>query len=810
MEGEAVKREPLPRWREPVVLALLGLTFLLQALSWMHSGGYQLADSVEFMDRASSVVQGQPLDTTHAVRSFGFSTLLMPFFAVSDWIGLAQDRWAVHGVRLFQMLLGIGVVFQTLRLGAQLGGRRVGLVSGFLVATNPIFLQYSVDPVSGIAATFFLTASLNLLIARRSFLPSVGGGLLMGLAFMMAYQSLLLATPILGLMLLRDRTYVRSWGGAWLGFGVTVAAQIVLDKITYDTWGLSLTTYLAQNGGGVFFSMMYAMGLEDMEWVRSAYDSSVAMSHDGAVVEHGVEARSLQSRWFYWNNLRELLVYPVQALAALGLLSCLRRMKWMSNILLITLVLSALAMSFKGAKSFRLWLPLLPLLTPLCALGWSRLAAANSPTRPLWRTALGTLLLGAVFAASVSALYKQDTAPYGSYWDAMEYVNGEIEREAQLAEARGEPFERKRTAAAYAWAIFRRGNDKSVMLKFPWPLDNWANLDEGQRRTVLQELDQLDWLLVHGSVLKMDAQLTAAINQRFEVANSFWDPRTTHEIADIRVFRKLRPGSSESNSKTKHLWKLTRGVSPEDYRRALNLDAEMPSPALMIGEGPQGQAERLMLLGYEVVPLGNAGFSWLTCHWYTDTGFFRDYRLATRVSTLMCPWSWNSNDIPAHGAMPATQWEAGTILQEGHLLVPGAQPFLPDKFKPIGGSYRRGSLLPALLWVRMESPPPRQMDHVLRPADWQTGELLRPDIGQVAMEEAGVRTPLGYIMSGDGLLRVGRFLLPVHERMSWPDDGSPGPDDDVILAAQAWEQRKLDKLQSEQPAQAPAPTQEEE
>jgi hypothetical protein len=778
-----------------VVLALLCVTLVMQTLSWLHSAGFQLADSVEFMDRASSVVQGHQLDTTHAVRSFGFSTLMMPFFAVSDWLGVGEDRLAVHAVRIFQMLMGIGVVYQTMRLGAQIGGRRVGLVSGFLVATNPIFLQYSVDPVSGIAATFFISSSLNLLIARRPFLASVGGGLLMGLAFMMAYQSLLLALPVLGLMALRDRTKVRSWGGAWLGFGVTVAAQIVLDKITYDAWGLSLTTYLAQNGGGVFFSVLFSLGLEDMEWVRSAYDSFVTISHEGAVVEHGVKARSLQSRWFYWDNLREFLVMPAQAIALFGLVAILRRMKWMTSILFITLLLGVLVMSFKGAKSFRLWLPLLPLIAPLCALGWSSLTAANSPTRAWWRTGLSTLILGAVLVMSINGMYKRNTAPYGSYWDAMEYVNTEIRKDAALASERGEPVEKQIVAAAYDWAVFRRGNETNGIFKLRWHLDNWINLDETQRRAILEQLPLLDWFIIHGSILKIDPVLNEAINAQFEVANSFWEPRTTHEIADIRVFRKLRPKPSGTTLRPKRLWTMTRGVEPEEYRKQLNLDAEMPSPALWIGEGAEGEEERLMLLGYEMVPIGNAGFSWLTCHWYTPTGFTKPYHITMRISTLMCPWSWNSNEVPAHGSMPTTEWEAGSILSEGRLVVPGDRPFLPDEFKPIGGSYRRGSRLPALFWARIASPPPGEMDYMLTPSDWQTGQILRPDLGVVAKEEAGIRTPLGYIVSGDGMFRVGRLLLPVHERMRWPDDGSPGPDDDIILAAQAWEQKKLEELE---------------
>ncbi|MFT7486144.1 MAG: hypothetical protein ACI9F9_001998, partial [Candidatus Paceibacteria bacterium] len=231
-----------PFYKDQTIRLLLLLTALLQAISWANLQGYQLADSVEFMDRAFAVVRGEQLDTTGAVRSFGFSTLLLPFFALADWMGMNDMRLAVHAVRLFQMLLGLALVVSTVRLGARVGGRRVGYVSGLFVAANPIFLQYSVDPVSGVAAALLVATGLNRLIVRRSFRHSLIGGLMLGAAFMMAYQTLLIAMPLIGTVLLRDRLRVRhTWGGALIGFSVAVMAQIVLDKVTYNTWGISVS-----------------------------------------------------------------------------------------------------------------------------------------------------------------------------------------------------------------------------------------------------------------------------------------------------------------------------------------------------------------------------------------------------------------------------------------------------------------------------------------------------------------------------------------------------------------------------------------
>ena len=66
------------RWVLIVVLCL-------QLLSWSALEGYQLADSVEYMERARNLAIGQEVRVEGAVRSFGFSLLLTPVFWVASW-----------------------------------------------------------------------------------------------------------------------------------------------------------------------------------------------------------------------------------------------------------------------------------------------------------------------------------------------------------------------------------------------------------------------------------------------------------------------------------------------------------------------------------------------------------------------------------------------------------------------------------------------------------------------------------------------------------------------------------------------------
>jgi hypothetical protein len=63
---------PLPRWRERGPAAVLLLAVLLQLYAWSRLEGYQIADSVENMERALSLARGEAQDPSSPVRSIGF------------------------------------------------------------------------------------------------------------------------------------------------------------------------------------------------------------------------------------------------------------------------------------------------------------------------------------------------------------------------------------------------------------------------------------------------------------------------------------------------------------------------------------------------------------------------------------------------------------------------------------------------------------------------------------------------------------------------------------------------------------------
>ncbi len=197
--------ERLPSWRDPAVLGLLALVAALELLAYFLAEGYPIADAVEYMERARALVSGQRIVDAGAIRPFGFSLLLAPVFLLSDWLGITDPRSNLWAICALQMLLSLALVFVVTRIGARLGGRNCGLVAGFLLGTNPIFLEYCAMPISGIAAALCIALGIESLLERGNARRMWIGSIWLALSVLMIYQCLLVVGTIAFVILLRDR-----------------------------------------------------------------------------------------------------------------------------------------------------------------------------------------------------------------------------------------------------------------------------------------------------------------------------------------------------------------------------------------------------------------------------------------------------------------------------------------------------------------------------------------------------------------------------------------------------------------------------
>ncbi|MBL8861819.1 MAG: glycosyltransferase family 39 protein [Planctomycetes bacterium] len=790
-------------WRDPWVRALVALTLALQFFAWSRIEGYQIADSVEFMEIATSLVRGEERVDADVIRPIGFAFVLTPVFALADWLGLRDGRGIVWCVTLLEILLGAVLVVLTTRIGARVGGRACGLAAGFLVATNPVFLQYSTQPESGIPAGVCLALALDRLIVR----PPGGtlrarhalvGGLWLGAAFLIGYKTILISGVLLTLLVLRDRwSHRRTWLAAAAGLGAALCLQSTLDGLMYGSFGASLFNYLAQNAGSVLTSVLlklhfligggvHGLPLDDPGqpksfWLLRAADVyQVRTDLTGDVFDktREISLRAKMHSWWYVTELPTMLAWPAIVLLAVGVVVAIVTGNVAVLIMLVVLVANVAAMSNKGWKEYRLWLPMLPLLMPIAALGFAWVARQILARLGAARRLAAAALLLAIGGLSLRALTALETRLFGGYWVAMDWVNARaaetLPARAAEARARGlrEP-ERLRVTAAYHWAVFRRESAHVAPVKLPWQLNMWQQYAPHPGTGVVREhvedlsaLEEVDLFLVHLPILSENPELLRFVAGRFEVVAAFHDGATYGDLGPI--FALVR---RSGDPRARLFLEERRGIDPAAFREERGLRGAVD---FLDPDDPAG--ERLELLGLEVREVPPQGFSWITYHWRAPRTLRTDWTLVDRLTAPDERAVWDNGHRGAYGALPTTAWEPGVVVSEGYLLVPAAEPYRPRApLRPIGGAYRRGDLLPLRSWVGVreygplpEEGGPAPVVRELLAARPGSSRPLRPREARELYQ-----TPDGTQFSADGLVRARGLLLPVIDAARLADDGRP-------------------------------------
>lgn len=757
--------EPMPGLRDRGMRWLLFLALALQVFSWSRLEGYQLADSVEYLDRALAWAEGGDLGADRAVRSFAFSLVFVPMFALADWIGLEDLRPLVWVGRAVQMGLALALVLASARLGARVAGRRAGFAAGFLVAVNPVYLRYAVSPVAGIAAALFAALGFERLLERCGFGRSLRGGMLLGLALLCSYKTLLAILLLFGLLLVRDRLkHAASWLGLGLGVGVGALAQIGLDRWVYGRWGASLLGYVLDNVGSTLTTLLlipqkqFPVFRDMARWVYQTQSEFQGYGFDRAYEQW--TPRSSSARTWYFEHFDDFIVWPALLLGAVGLLCFLRRPAWRRWIPVLVAAGYVAILSFKGDKSYRLLLPILPLLAAVCAAGWARWRGIGAARSPLWRRASAAIALLAALPLGVMALEDSNPRFHGAYWKALDWIEGSLEGDAAAP---------ARMAGAYHWALFLRASPRIEQVKFPCPLESWrdevpeSGTDEAapaRREAIAGTLEGLDWLVVHLPVLSQRKGLFEAVNRRFRVEAAFYDQEVHAGLGPVFVLR--RSDAAEGG------WRFF------DVEEASWGFWNLESLARFVpGDGGTG-VPRLDLIDFEVEPLPGTGLAWITYRWRgLPNGFDRDWKIMDRVTAPDGRNSFQNNHHPAYGLYPTSTWTERRIemLRESYLLVASADAFYADRpHRPLGGPYRRGDLIPCALWMEIaEEEGAREPGRRMFPGGLSTRD--RSPAGRYHMW-----TRKGRMLSGDGYFEVGRFFLPVEAKARVSDDGRPIPE----------------------------------
>jgi hypothetical protein len=367
----------------------------------------------------------------------------------------------------------------------------------------------------------------------------------------------------------------------------------------------------------------------------------------------------------------------------------------------------------------------------------------------LRRSRLAAILIVLALPLSLRSLKQADLKLHGGYWDAIDAVNAEV---------RAAGGRLQRVGSAWPWAVFLRAAPGVELVKPTYGFDHWSSLSEEAKGVLDGELASLDWLIVHLPVLSEQPALLERINAGFDVRAAWYDQDDYATLGPILLLHD-RDGRGQRFFD----W----SDDPPGFRGPGPIARE---PVHFMRPTAAGWDD-LTFLGCDYVPLPGSGWGWITYHWRADEPLSGDYTIADRLTGPGDANAWQNNHRPAWGAASTASWPAGRVLSEGYLLVPSAVDWGEGQgFRPLGGAWRRGDLLPVTLWMEIvatggESAP--------RLEPWRPGE------GQsvrASLESGRTWTLDGFRFSMDGLLLLESFFLPVHPWARARDDGRPLPD----------------------------------
>ncbi len=719
-----------PRARDlaPILLVAAALAIW----TWVRIDGYALADSIEYLEHAQALVRGERVLDSSDIRGIGFALVLAPPFLIAEWLGLEDLRWILPFARLAQLAFTLLLVVTVARIGGVLAGRGGGLAAGWIAATSPVLVSFSVEPVADVLATLLVARALLCALEPGGARRNLAQGLWSGAALLVAFKSLLVVGPLAALVLVRDlRRRRRAALALVLGLALGVLVQVALDRLRYGEWGRSLAFYLGSNGYLIGARLAGELGF--VELARRLYELGVEVhtgeAHSASAAVMG-DVRQRSPVAFYLYEATRFVGLPGLVLLFVGTLTALARPSWSRLQPLLLVVLAAVLTTYKGSKDFRLWLPLLPAVAALCALGFRACAGPAGPRAARWRWVVAAAFVWANGFAALARLAPGPPQRHAGYWAALEHVQRAAERE-------GRPL---RVGSAWHWAVFLREGPPLELVKLPHHLEAWEHYDAPRRARDLEVLDTLDRFVTHLAVLSERPTLLAAFGERFEVEALFFDPLRYRDLGPILVFARRAPGAAPASERVL-------------FERVADADPALLSARPGAGTAwdflEPGAPGRLRLVGFEVETLPG-GHSWLTLTWWVAGALADDVLVLTRIETDPPGAVEEQLHTPLWGMAPSSAWPAGTLLREGRPLVAAARPFDPaTPWTPLGGPGAGPDLSAELLLAVFAPPTPGTgSPKVYAPARAGAEQPLDPSDPQdaAALDERG-------------RLRAGRFSL---------------------------------------------------
>lgn len=773
-ELKPIETGPPIAWTDRKLLLILAGALVMQLVTLSRVDGYQLADSVEYMDRANMVVNGEAFDP-RTPRPFTFSALLSPFFLVAKLFAFERFDSVVALVRGLQILVGLGTIVVVARIGSRLGGRNLGLVAALFMAANVAFLRYTISPVSDPESMLFMALGIESLLLPRTRKRGFLTGFYLGASILFTYKAFPIVVLILVGLFLRER--MRYW--AWLkvtavGIVACISLAAALDTKVYGNFGSSIGGYFVTNMVSEVSKGIYHLGFEDAgRWVYNNF--SLAEEIDEVKSAAGV-FQGLESQVFYFENASaEFYPWPLLALFLLGCLSALRRFRFPGTLYLFVVASFLVMLNNKGSKSFRLALPLLPMISLLGAMGWQALRGSTTvaPGGNLLRSVFAALVLLVGVFSVPGKMLRLNLKEHGGYWHAMEIVNEEVRRERERREDAGLPVAVPVVGSAYHWAVSLRQTSDIRLVRLPMEMLAFTPRADREKYTplvqkMLDTIESYDWFIAHMQVLWQSPEIMEVVNRTFEIHTILYDTELYGKLAPICVLRRRDAhGSTGERTFFEHFPEV-----PGDALTAYRASIQTPTEVLFERRAPSGAVQRIELMGFDVeTGLGGGDMAWVTYHWYAHTDGIEEFGFDVRMTDAdgTAGLTGRPGMLPAYGVHPTSSWKRGTVIRESY---PRLLPLEPWRF---GGAHRRGDLIPTTIWMKVErggSATDRTTMSVVHPTEG------RPLVSRLGRSEADRRDAFqwesdGRLWDAEGRVRVGGFWMPIPATLQVPDDGRP-------------------------------------
>lgn len=232
----------------PLVIASF---FLITRLPWINIYQAVWWDEAQYLLMTKSLFKGTPVTGWWSGRSIIYPALLFSstlLFGFNELI-----------VRFVNLLLGLGFTLASYYLVKELFGKRYAVLSSLIIASQWVFLYWSLRITIGVPSAFFLTLSA-LFFLKKDYRLNLFSGALLGLAFTIRFTAGIAGLVYLAYNLLTKKFKLTNY--YWvLGVLAGVAPLMIHDLVMYSNPLYSPIEFLRFNlestggsqAGGVFY-----------------------------------------------------------------------------------------------------------------------------------------------------------------------------------------------------------------------------------------------------------------------------------------------------------------------------------------------------------------------------------------------------------------------------------------------------------------------------------------------------------------------------------------------------------------------------